>query len=78
VRGGILITNRTVGRCGEYGAIANDNGSDRYFVPLDRFAGEIERIPHVLLVNRERRCGKTELFACRPAICRQALALSLS
>ena|ERR1700687_1789570 len=78
VRGGILITNRPVGRGSEDRALAHYDRPDRYLVSLDRVAGEVERVSYVLLVDRQRRCGNTKWFARRFAIWRQALALSLS
>ena len=49
----ILITNCAIGCGGEYGAVAHDHGSDWNLVSLYRLAREVERVPYVLLVDRE-------------------------
>ena len=55
VRGGILIANRPVGCGGEDRSIAHDNRPDWHLVSLYRFAGEVQCIPYVLLIDRQRR-----------------------
>jgi len=78
MRGWVLIADGAIGRRSQDRPVPDDERADRNLVALRRIERKIESVSNVLLVGGERLRAGAERLCGQVAICRQALALSLS